>query len=225
MFASGPDNLQGKGLAPDVRTIENPAVGLYLETDRLRLRRFAAGDLDDVHALHSDPAVMRYLGAPATRAEVRDRTLPRWARLYRDHPGFGYFAAIEKATGTFLGWFLFRPPATGDPAPGEIELGYRLHTAAWGRGFATEGSVALVRKGFTELGVQRVVATTMAVNRGSRRVMEKVGLRHVRTFAGDFPDPLAGSEEGEVEYALTLDEWRRTAAAAGPEPSPSTRPR
>ena len=205
---------------------------IYLETDRLRLRRFTAADLDDVHALHSDPAVMRYLGPPASLEEVRDRTLPGWAELYERHPGFGYFAAIEKDAAErgargFLGWFLFRPPSTPDPPAGEIELGYRLHTAAWGRGFATEGSVALVDKGFAELGVQRVMATTMAVNRGSRRVMEKVGLRYVRTFAGDFPDPLEGSGHGEVEYALTREEWarRRTTSAGGRGPSPATPPR
>jgi RimJ/RimL family protein N-acetyltransferase len=200
-------------------------VGPYLETERLVLRRFTAADEDDVVALHSDPAVMRYLGRPATRDEVRDETLPRWLTFHERHPGFGYFATVERATGVFLGWFLFRPALVENPPPGEIELGYRFHTFAWGRGFATEGSRALVAKGFTELGVQRVVATTMAVNRGSRRVMEKVGLRYVRAFHPAWPDPLEGSEHGEVEYALTRDEWRRTACATGPEPSPATRPR
>ncbi|OLT10150.1 GNAT family N-acetyltransferase [Pseudonocardia sp. CNS-139] len=180
----------------------------YLETARMVLRPLAATDLDDMAALHADPAVMRYLGRPATREEVRDERLPWYLGCAERHPGFGYFAAAEKATGVFLGWFLFRPPQDREPRPGEIELGYRLHRAAWGRGLATEGSVALVAKGFTQLDVRRVVATTMTVNRGSRRVMEKAGLRHVRTYHADFPDPLPGSEEGEVEYALTRDEWR-----------------
>jgi RimJ/RimL family protein N-acetyltransferase len=60
--------------------------------------------------------------------------------------------------------------------------------------------------GFTELGVQRVVATTMAVNRSSRRVLGKIGLQYVHTFHLDWPDPLDGSEHGEVEYALTYVE-------------------
>jgi len=190
-------------------------VTTYLETGRLRLRWFTAADLDDVYALHSDPAVMRYLGRPATREDVRDTTLPRWFNLYDRHPGLGYFAAIEKQSGMFLGWFLFRPPLVEQPVPGEVELGYRLHEAVWGRGFATEGSIALVEKGFTELGVQRVVATTMTVNRGSRRVLEKAGLRYVRTFHPDWPDPLEGAEHGEVEYALTREEHNRARSAAG----------
>jgi hypothetical protein len=69
-----------------------------------------------------------------------------------------------------------------------------------------------VRKAFTELGVQRVFAETMAVNHGSRRVLEKAGLVHVRTFHPDWDEPLDGAEHGEVEYALHRCEWR------GPRP-------
>jgi RimJ/RimL family protein N-acetyltransferase len=105
-------------------------VTTYLETERLVLRRITAADLDDVYALHSDPVVMRYLGRPATREHVRDEVLPYYLDLYERYPGLGYFAAVEKSTGTFLGWFLFRPPRADDPPPGEIELGYRLRQAA-----------------------------------------------------------------------------------------------
>src|SRR5689334_9438514 len=72
---------------------------------------------------------------------------------------------------------------------------------------AAEGSSSLIRKGFTELGVQRVYAETMAVNTASRRVMEKAGLRYVRTFHADWPDRIPGDEHGDVEYALTRDQW------------------
>lgn len=192
---------------------------MELRTERLRLRPFTPADVDALVALHSDPDVMRHLGPPVETAQrVRDVALPRYRDLEERYPGFGYAAAEERATGSFLGWFLFRP-LERDPAPGEIELGYRLHRAAWGRGFATEGSRALVDRGFAELGVQRVVATTMAVNGGSRRVLEKLGLRHVRTFDGGYADPLPGSEHGEVEYALTREEWARgRGPAAGPGP-------
>ncbi len=177
---------------------------MEIATERLTLRPFTDGDVAALVALHSDPDVMRYLGRPVETTEhVRDVVLPRF-RGYRSP--FGYAAAEERATGAFLGWFLFRPPL-GDPPAGEIELGYRLHRAAWGRGFATEGSRALVDRGFAEWGVERVMAQTMTVNRGSRRVMEKVGLRYVRTVAWELDDPLPGSEHGEVEYALTRAEW------------------
>ncbi|MGX1810916.1 GNAT family N-acetyltransferase [Nocardia sp. NPDC055321] len=65
----------------------------------------------------------------------------------------------------------------------------------------------MIRKGFTELGVERVWAQTMAVNIGSRRVMEKAGLTYVRTFHQHFDDPLPGTEHGEVEYELHRADW------------------
>jgi RimJ/RimL family protein N-acetyltransferase len=114
-----------------------------------------------------------------------------------------FYAAHEKESGRFVGWFEFKP--VGD---GAVELGYRLHRAFWGLGYATEGGKALIDRGFTDGGVRRVVATTMFVNAGSRRVMEKCGLRHVRTFHLEWDEPLPGSEHGEVEYALTKEEWQ-----------------
>ncbi len=95
-----------------------------------------------------------------------------------------------------------------DPDPAGAELGYRLRRDAWGHGYATEGSRALIAKGFGELGLSRIWAQTMAVNTRSRRVLEKSGLRYVRTFFMDFDDPIPGTEKGEVEYAITRSEWR-----------------
>lgn len=180
---------------------------VFLETDRLVLRRFTETDLDNLYDLDSDPAVMRFLtGRKATpRERIQNEILPRFLHHYERFVGFGYWAAILKSTGEFLGWFEFRPLEGG--GPDVVELGYRLRKSAWGKGYATEGSLALIRKGFTELGVQRVVATTMTVNTASRRVMEKVGLRLVRTFHLSWPEPIEGTEKGDVEYALDLADW------------------
>ncbi|CAA9423190.1 MAG: Acetyltransferase, GNAT family [uncultured Rubrobacteraceae bacterium] len=181
-----------------------------LETERLLLRRFAEADVDRLLALHNDPEVMRFLngGKPTSREEVE--------REYREHfAGDGYWAAVEKATGEFVGWFVLQSREGG--APEGHELGYRLKRSAWGKGYATEGSLALVKKGFADLGVRRVWAQTMAVNAASRRVMEKAGLVYVRTFHLEWEDPLPGTEHGEVEYALTRDAWGgREADGPGP---------
>src|SRR5206468_7082526 len=126
--------------------------------------------------------------------------------------GYGFWAAIEKSTGEFLGWFHFRPPEGA--GPDEVELGYRLRKSAWGKGFGTEGSRALIRKGFTELGVRRVVASTYQDNIGSRRVMEKAGLKLVRTYRLTLLEAeklgitdLDLWDGDDVEYALTRTEW------------------
>ena len=118
---------------------------------------------------------------------------------------------LEKASGEFLGWFHFRPPEGA--GPNVAELGYRLRRSAWGKGYATEGSRALIRKGFAELGVRRVVASTMAVSVASRRVMEKSGPRFVRTFHQSWPDRVEGAEHADVEYALDMADWERQGAA------------
>ena len=186
---------------------------VFLETERLVLRQFTADDLDNLFALHNDPDVMHFLngGKPTPRAELQHDYLPRYLHYYEQFAGFGFWAAIEKSTGDFLGWFHFRS-LQGSSAD-EIELGYRLHKSAWGKGYGTEGSRALIRKGFTELDVARVVASTMAVNRASRRVMEKSGLTLVRTFWQEWPDVIEGSDQGDVEYALTKADWERQQAA------------
>lgn len=185
-------------------------MSIFLETNRLTLRRFTDADEDNLVELDNDPQVMRFLngGKPTPREEVRSRVLPTVFGYYERSEKFGYWAVEEKATERFLGWFHFRPHNTR-PRDGEIELGYRLRRSAWGKGYATEGSRALIHKGFTELGVERVVAETMTVNAGSRRVMEKAGLTLVRTFHRDGLDAIEGSEHGVVEYALTRADWER----------------
>jgi RimJ/RimL family protein N-acetyltransferase len=177
-------------------------------------------DADDLVNLDADPDVMRYItgGVPTSRDEIETEVLPAFLDYYQRYAGFGFWAAMEKATGEFLGWFHFRPGP--DAAPGEVELGYRLRKSAWGKGYATEGSRALIRKGFTEFGVQRVVAEAMAINAASRRVMEKAGLKLVRTFHQPWPHPIEGDEFGDVEYALDRAGWQRDQAdAAGSPPA------
>jgi RimJ/RimL family protein N-acetyltransferase len=185
---------------------------VYLETDRLVLRRITPDDLDDIEALDADPAVMQYItgGLPTPRDELRDDYLPHWLAYYDRGDGYGFWAAIDKASGAFLGWFHLRPEPH-DP-PDDPELGYRLRADAWGKGYASEGSAALVRKAFEELGAGRVHASTMLVNVGSWRVMEKAGLRFVRKFHQPWPYPIEGEEHGDVEYALTRAEWEEKRA-------------
>lgn len=183
---------------------------VLLETDRLILRRFTAADVDNLVDLDADPEVMFFIngGTPTPREEIERAVLPHFLRYYDTWPAWGFFAAIDKATGDFIGWFHLRP----DPDDGvadEPELGYRLRRSAWGNGFATEGSRALVDLAFSDLGATRVFATTMAVNVASRRVMEKSGLRFIRLFQADWPVRIPGDEHGDVEYAITRGEWEQ----------------
>src|SRR5918912_63352 len=107
----------------------------FVETERLLLRRFTDFDVDALVELDSDPEVMRYIngGRPTPREEIEREFLPRATRQ-RDT---GAWAAIEKATGEFVGWFGLHE--TDDRPPNELELGYRIRRASWGKGYATEG--------------------------------------------------------------------------------------
>ncbi|HSZ40639.1 MAG TPA: GNAT family N-acetyltransferase [Trebonia sp.] len=183
-----------------------------LETPRLVLRRFTPDDVDNLFRLNSDPEVMRYLtgGKPTPREEIRDQVIPFHLAVYGRLDRLGTWAAESAATGEFLGWFHFRPGPDGDTA--NVDLGYRLRRAAWNKGYATEGSRALIGMGFTDLGVGRVFAHTMTVNAASRRVMEKCGLTLVRTIPYQGAYVMEDAEQGEVEYALTKTEWESRAA-------------
>ncbi|MDT4922519.1 MAG: hypothetical protein QOG01_232 [Pseudonocardiales bacterium] len=180
----------------------------YLRTDRLLLRRFTPDDVDLLVELDSDPKVMHFItgGVPTSREEIVQDVLPAFLSYYDRFEGFGFWAGLDRATGEFLGWFHLRPAP--EDGPDEVELGYRLRRAAWGRGYATEGSRALIAKAFTDLGVRRVHAETMAVHQASRAVMEHAGLRHVRTFHQSWPYRIPGDEFGDVEYGLTREEWQ-----------------
>jgi RimJ/RimL family protein N-acetyltransferase len=179
----------------------------YLETPRLRLRRFTEEDIDLLVELDSDPSVMQFLtgGKPTPRVRIRDEILPRLIHAYERWPHWGYFAAEERGSGEFIGWFAMRPK---EGYPDDVpELGYRLRRSAWGHGYATEGSLALIDKAFGEGGATRIVAETMSVNARSRNVMAKVGMSHIGTRHEDWDEPIDGAEHGEVDYAITKDQW------------------
>jgi RimJ/RimL family protein N-acetyltransferase len=169
-----------------------------LVTERLRMTPLAGTDLPHLVAMNGDPEVMRYLtGRASTPQEVADE-LPA---LLRDEREMGLWCGYDAAS--FAGvWFL-----TADPDdPGAGEVGWRLPRSAWGRGLAVEGARALVAHGFETVGLERLWAETMTVNARSRRVMERLGMRHVRTDVRDWDDPIPGWEHGEVVYELTRDQ-------------------
>lgn len=185
---------------------------VLLETERLVLRGFSETDVDHLVDLDSDPQVVHFItgGRPTPRAEIEEDVLPAFVRHDPATPDQGFWAAEDRGTGDFLGWFHLRPGE--GHGPDEPELGYRLRRSVWGRGMATEGSSALVDKAFEDPRVRRVLAETMVVHRASRRVMEKCGMSVVRHFHADWPDRIPGDELGDVQYAIDRATWERLRA-------------
>jgi len=194
-----------------------------LHTQRLLLVPLANRHLDLEVQLDSDPEVLRYLSERApTRDEVVDSHAQRMA-LGRKVPGLGYWMAFgtnggargstrppTEQAGDFVGLMML-PPAHGPDQPddpGVADLGFRILRRYWRQGLATEASRALLRHAFLTVGVRRVIAQTIAVNAASRGVMTSAGLSYVRTYFPDWEEPIAGAEQGEVEYELTVSDWR-----------------
>jgi RimJ/RimL family protein N-acetyltransferase len=181
---------------------------ILLETRRLRLRRFVPDDLDRLVELDSDPEVMRYItyGLPTPRAIYENVILPRWFSIYAQTPELGYWAAEERSSGEFLGWFHLRPDRFD---AGEQELGYRLARSAWGQGFATEGALSVIEHGFMRVEAPNVTARTLVANLRSQRVMRNCGLAFERDFV--YPeDVIQGRSEAEraaVKYSITRLAW------------------
>ncbi len=179
-----------------------------LQTDRIRLVPLGDEHLEHEVELDADPAVMRHLGngRPRSREQVVRRHRDRLATADAA-PALGFWAGL--VDGGFVGWWLLQPPQRPDQGPveGQAELGYRLLSRYWRRGLATEGGRELLRHGFEDLGLTRVLAETMAVNAASRATMAALGMTYVRGFALPFDEPIPGSERGEVEYAITREQW------------------
>lgn len=145
----------------------------WCRTKRLALSEITADDANELHELDADPRVMRYIGSGriATREQI-DEALQRIPRAYRLYPGLGTWRATRRDNGDFVGWFALKYI----PGTCEVEVGYRLRYGAWGRGYATEGARALVRHGFENLGLYRILGVTHPDNTASQRVLLKAGL-------------------------------------------------
>jgi RimJ/RimL family protein N-acetyltransferase len=176
-----------------------------LQTMQLTLSPCGPRDRADFIDLELDPEVMRFLnGGQAVDPEQID---PNAAFLQPRGTEPHVWTARRTASGAFVGWFCLWPESETS-----AELGYRLRRMDWGQGLASEGASALVDWGFRSGGYDKIVAGTMAVNHASRRVMEKIGMKYARTVSVDWPDPIPGSEHGDVWYAVTRSEWTADSA-------------
>jgi RimJ/RimL family protein N-acetyltransferase len=144
------------------------------ETGRLALRpRTPAAD-EACFALDGDPEVTRFVPRPWSdeaghRAFIAARTRGPYP------PGLGYWTITDRTDGlAFLGWVLLIPSDAVGP---EIEIGWRLARAAWGRGYATEAARPLLRHAFAGLGLDEVIAEVLPGNQASIGVAAKLGLR------------------------------------------------
>jgi RimJ/RimL family protein N-acetyltransferase len=185
--------------------VETPYVPAYpVRTARLNLRPHRLSDLDDLLAFHSDPEVVRYIPWP-----VRDRDQTRVAleakldQVSLSAPGQWLVLAVElRETGAVIGEVLLKWVSATDE---QGEIGFAIHRAYHGQGLAFEAAEAMLRLGFAELKLHRIIGVCDADNTASAALMSRLGMRQeahyvqATFFKGRWTDDLI--------FAMLADEW------------------
>jgi len=147
-------------------------MNVVIETNRLLLRTFTIDDAPLIFALNSDTEVTRYtydtIKDIRQAKEILEKIiLPQYA-LYNH----GRWAVHLRSDLEFIGWcgLKYRPERN------EVDLGYRFAKAAWGHGYATEAAHACLVYGFQSLNMSRITGRAVPENKGSLRVLEKIGM-------------------------------------------------
>jgi RimJ/RimL family protein N-acetyltransferase len=157
-----------------------------IRTDRLLLRRWLPDDRAPFATLNADPRVMEFLPSLLSREES-DALVER-AEAHFDQHGFGLWAVEIPGVAPFAGFVGLSRPRFDAPFQPCVEIGWRFGVEHWGRGYATEGARASLAFGFDVCGLTEIVSFTVPQNVRSRRVMERIGMRH--DPADDFDHPL-----------------------------------
>ncbi|MGH6894686.1 MAG: GNAT family N-acetyltransferase [Dongiaceae bacterium] len=180
-----------------------------LRTPRLILREWRDEDGDAFAAMFDDPAVMEFLPADKDRA-IADAFIGRIKQHFADH-GFGPWAVEVPGVAPFIGYCGLMAPNFETHFTPAMEVGWRLASAHWGQGYATEAAKAALEAGFTRFGLNEIVSFTVPANVRSWRVMERIGM--TRDPADDFDHPrLAVGDplRRHVLYRIGRARWEET---------------
>jgi RimJ/RimL family protein N-acetyltransferase len=179
-----------------------------LRTARLLLRPWREADLEPFAALNADPRVMEHMPACLTRAQSDAQAQRIGAQLMER--GHGYWALELPGVAPFIGFAglgLADFPAPFTPC---VEVAWRLAPEHWGQGYATEAARAALADGFVRLRLQEVLSFTVPGNTRSRRVMERLGMRHAPREDFQHPRlPEGHPLRPHVLYRLSRAEWER----------------
>jgi RimJ/RimL family protein N-acetyltransferase len=178
-----------------------------LTTERLTIRPFAAGDMDDVLAFRGLPEVARYVPfSVQDRDGVATFLADSAARTALSEEGdFLVLAVVQKDTviGEVLLFWRNREQRQG-------EVGYAFNPAFGGHGYATEAAREMLRLGFDALGLNRIIGRIDARNDASARVLERLGMRKEAHFVEN--EVVKGEMTSEIVYAMLHREWKAQTA-------------
>jgi len=176
-----------------------------IETERLRLRNWTMDDAAPFIRHTNTPAVMRWLGGVKRPDElestIRDRLI-----VWQETRGHTFWAVERTSDAALLGFCGLKiADDPGSPVEGMLEIGWRLRQDAWGQGYAKEAATASLDFAFDALAAPQAVALTVAGNRASWGLMERLGMRRRPDL--DYQGP-AWAEGIVIVYSIGRDEWR-----------------
>ncbi len=157
---------------------------ITIRTERLLLRPWRDSDREPFAAMNADPAVMEFFPSVMSADESRsaaDRIQAGFAER-----GWGLWTVEVPGDCEFVGFVGLAIPRIETQFTPCVELGWRLMRNVWGHGYATEAAHAAAF-GFEKLGLSEIVAYTAVTNLRSRRVMERLRMKH--DPAEDFDHP------------------------------------
>lgn len=156
-----------------------------IETSRLILRKWQNSDLDPFIAMGQDPLVMEYFPDLLT-PEKSSAMINRIKAIYKEN-GFCFYACELKTSGDFIGFIGLSIPGFKAHFTPCVEIGWRLASQHWGKGYATEGALKCLEIGFKEFNLDEIVSIAVKNNYKSHNVMNKIGMQ--RDTNGDFLHP------------------------------------
>ena len=157
--------------------------------------------------MNADPEVMTYMSRSLDRS-ASDLFLAR-IQEHWDADGFGLWAIEPRYYGALLGFAGLSVPSFDGPFMPAVEVGWRLARNAWGYGYATEAGAAALEHGFEVLGLAEIVSFTAVGNERSRRVMERLAMRHDPADDFDYPlVPPGHLVHRQVLYRLSRETWQ-----------------
>lgn len=157
---------------------------IYAETEHLILREIVIEDTGDMYRLDSDPLVHKYLGNNPITCLGKARTYIDYIRMQYEKHGIGRWAAIEKSSGDWIGWTGLKMNTEWSPNghTNFYDIGYRFMPQYWGKGYATESSIAARDYFFEHFPNQKLCGIAELDNGASCRILEKIGLERKDDF-------------------------------------------
>jgi RimJ/RimL family protein N-acetyltransferase len=178
-----------------------------METQRLILRQWTSADLAAYATLNADPLVMKYFPSTLTREES-DAQVDIIRNLITER-GWGFWAVELKSTNEFIGFVGLHAQneSSGIPHAPFSEIGWRLSSQHWGKGYAPEAASKALEFAFETLNEPSVYAFTTLSNEPSQKVMRKLGMVNVKHDFNHPKLPEGHPLERHCLYRITKDEW------------------